>query len=109
MPKKCLPNTKSLLTTITIAAASIIFALGRSFLKARPRPKRSTKPADGLTLETFDLAWTERVLFREARKQLERSAAANKTQGGSREPHLERRLNVALNPLTPVLSPGASL
>jgi hypothetical protein len=101
-------NIARLLAKVTIAI-SVAFALGRTFLKARPHPTRSTKSRDGLTLPAFDLAFSQRITFREARKQLERSAAASRAQRGRREPHLERRLHVALNRMTPVLSPEASV
>ena len=103
MITKHVPNIGRLLAKIAIAVP-IIVELGRRCLKATRQPRRSTKPADGLTSASFDWALTKRITFRDARKQLERSAAANKAQNGSREPHLERELPVALNSLTPALS-----
>lgn len=95
---------------IAVVALPIIVEAGRRCLKSRRcQPRRSTKPADGLTLAAFDWAFTKRITFREARKQLKRSAATSKAQSGHREPQLERELHVALNSLTPVLSPGASV
>ena len=79
------------------------------WLKRSRHIKRSTKPADGLTLAAFDWAFTKRITLREARKQLKRSAVTSKAQSGHREPHLERELPVALNSLTPVLLPSASV
>jgi len=101
-------NIGRLLTKIAIAVPLIV-EVGRRCLKANRQSKRSTKPADGLTSASFDWAFTKRILFREARKQLERCAATSKAQSGRREPELERELHVALNPLTLVLSPGASV
>ncbi len=87
----------------------IIVELGRRCLKARRQPRRSTKPADGLTSASFDWALTKRITFRDARKQLERSAATSKAQSDQRDPHLERELHVALKSLTPVLSVRAGV
>jgi len=101
-------NIGRLLTKIAIAIPLIV-EVGRRCLKARRQPRRSTKPADGLTSASFDWALTKRITFRDARKQLERSAATSKAQSDQRDPHLERELHVALKSLTPVLSVRAGV
>ena len=103
MTKTYLSTSKRLLTRIAIAA-SISFALARKLLKAARHHKRSTKPADGLTLAAFDLACTKRITFREARQELEHSAVASEVKAdGNRDHRLLpiRVLEATLNFLRP--------
>jgi len=106
-------NIGRLLTKIAVVAPLIV-EVGRRCLKASRQLKRSTKPADGLTLESFDLAWTERILYREARRKLERSVATHPsaTDASGKRNHqaiLKRALDAALNSLRPTLSPRAEV
>lgn len=105
------PNIGRLLTKIAIAMP-IIVEVGRRCLKASRQPKRSTKPADGLTSAAFDLACSKGITFRKARQELELSEATRKSEADAQgkrtyKPLLKRAWEAALNFLGPALSPRA--
>ena len=109
MNKTYLLKNRWLLTKIALST-SLAIALGRKLLKGRQHPKRSTKPADGLTTSAFELACSKGITFREARQELENSEAlrvreANTNAKRNRVPLLQ----VALNSLKPALSPRAKV
>lgn len=102
-------KNKWLLTKIAVGA-SLAIALGRKLLKGSQHPKRSTRPADGLTTAAFDLAISKGITFRAARQELQSSEAlrvreANTNAKRNRVPLLQ----VALNSLKPALSPRAKV
>ena len=68
-----LKNTR-LLTKIAVGT-SLAIALGRKLLRCSQHPKRSTKPADGLTRAAFELACSKGIAFREARQELQNPEA----------------------------------
>ncbi len=91
-------------------ALPIIVEAGRRCMKARRQPRRSTKPADGLTMDAFDTAFSKGITFREARQELEntrivRPCDANTQHGHNQVPMLE----AAFDSLKQVLSPRAKV
>ena len=72
MNKTYLLKNRWLLTKIAVAG-SLAIALGRKLLKGNQHPKRSTKPADGITTAAFDLACSKGITFRAARQELQSS------------------------------------
>jgi hypothetical protein len=74
MNKTYLLKNRWLLTKIAVGT-SLAIALGRKLLKGSPHPGRSTKPADGLTTEAFELACSNGITFRAARQELKNSEA----------------------------------
>ena len=109
MNKTYLLKNRWLLTKIAVAG-SLAIALGRKLLKGSQHPKRSTKPADGLTTAAFDLVLSKRITFRAARQELKNTEAlrlreANSNAKRNRLPLLQ----VALNSLKPALSPRAKV
>ena len=109
MNKTYLLKNRWLLTKIAVGT-SLAIALGRKLLKGIPQPKRSTKPADGLTTSAFELACSKGITFRAARQELQNSEAlrvreATTNAKRNRVPLLQ----VALNSLKPALSPRAKV
>ena len=86
-------------------AASITFALGRKLLKAVRPSRRSTKPADGLTMLAFNLSVRKRISFREARQEL-RNSALSRLREARAQAKRDRLspLKAALNSLKTMLS-----
>ena len=105
MKKTYLLKNRWLLTKFAVST-SLAIALGRKLLKGSQHPRRSTKPADGLTTVAFELACSKGITFRAARQELQNSEAirlreANSNAKRNRVPLLE----AALNSLKPALSP----
>ena len=109
MNNKYIAKNSWLITKITVAA-TVAFAIGCKLQKGRQNPKRSTKPADDLTMDAFDAALSKGITFRAARQELEntkivRPYDANTQQGHNQVPMLE----AAFNSLKQVLSPRAKV
>ncbi len=109
MNKTYLLKNRWLLTKIAVGT-SLAIALGRKLLKGSQHPKRSTKPADGLTTAAFELACSKGITFRAARQEFQNSEAIRVREAKA---NVKRNrvplLQVALNSLKPALSLGAKV
>ncbi len=111
MTKTHTPINTSLLAKFVIAA-SVAFAIGRKLLKGTRKSRRATKPANGCTLDAFHQASSKGITFREARQQLERSAATREAElrsNGDRWLLPLRAMEAVFHPLKATLPRKATL
>lgn len=82
----------------------------RRWLKGLRRPARSTKATSRLTVDAFELACSKGITFGEARKEVERTMAANLRESYAQEKSNQKRdFENVINTLNTARSPRANV